>query len=119
MLTLEKMREDYDWKAAFGFCSTPGHISPVVGSDAKRDFFGIGDVTQIVASSEGCNDGDNWVMVGKLSDGRYFFLDAWCDYTGWDCQSGGSVIVSLDLSDLWQFGLTDSARDRLGKEPPK
>lgn len=49
---------------------------------------------ELYGISEGENDGQPWMCYGLLKDGRYFYLEAWCDYTGWDCQSGGSVTVA-------------------------
>lgn len=59
--------ESYDWECAFN----------EGGLDRE-------DVASIIAMEEGENDGANWIMIGKLKDGRYFWLSAGCDYTGWD-----------------------------------
>lgn len=107
-MTLDEMLDDYDWKEAFSFAR---NIRTATGCSA--DTFDITDVVDIVASSEGENDGESWMMAGKLSDGRFFFLDAWCDYTGWDCQSGGDAQVADTLDNLIRFGMTESARERL------
>lgn len=45
------------------------------------------DIAEVLAVWEGQNDGDDWRWVLKLNDGRFFFLQGGCDYTGWDCQS--------------------------------
>lgn len=42
------------------------------------------DVVYIVKAIEGENDGADWEMVGRLKDGRWFYIHAGCDYTGWD-----------------------------------
>lgn len=88
---------DYDWIEAFGFAS-----------------FSIEDVEQVIAESTGCNDGDSWLSFGKLKDGRYYFLSAWCDYTGWDCQSGGDCFEHADRETVERFGMSDAERERLG-----
>lgn len=41
-------------------------------------------VSEIFGIVEGENDEDDWVVCGRLRDGRYFALAAGCDYTGWD-----------------------------------
>lgn len=101
-------REDYDWKEAFVFTS---NIRTATGCDKAS--FDIDDVQDVIAADCGENDGDSWMMVGKLKDGRFFFLDAWCDYTGWDCQSGGDAQVANTLENLKRYGMTEEARGRL------
>lgn len=60
-------------------------VERVVGDEVTSiDFFTREDVEKIFHSDEGENDEASWIMVGKLKDGRYFFLEAGCDYTGWD-----------------------------------
>ena len=112
-MTLDEMRNDYDWQEAFSYGWT---IRTATG--CPPDGFGIDDVAEVLKESQGENDGDSWMMVGKLSDGRFFFLDAWCDYTGWDCQAGGDAQVADTLENLVRFGMTEEARDRLGFEVP-
>ena len=52
--------------------------------------FTIDDIAKVLAVHEGANDGDDWRWVLSLNDGRFVFLQGWCDYTGWDCQSDAS-----------------------------
>lgn len=96
MTTIEEMKQDYDWKEAFGFAP-----------------FDMDEVATIISSDEGYNDGDSWVCVGQLKDGRYFFLTAWCDYTGWDCQASGDCSFALDLEALTRWNLGQADRKRL------
>jgi hypothetical protein len=42
------------------------------------------DIIEILGIHEGKHDEDPWRIYGKLKDNRYFYLEAWCDYTGWD-----------------------------------
>lgn len=49
--------------------------------------FKVLDVTNVLATIPGHNDEDAWHWVVKLDDGRFFYVTASCDYTGWDCQS--------------------------------
>jgi len=82
--------EGYDWKEAFGYAGEPeAHGSgvpteAVPGSGIATTPFSRVDVAEVLATAEGENDGPNWLCVGKLKDGRWFALDAGCDYTGWD-----------------------------------
>ena len=94
---MERLKNDYAWNEAFGFAS-----------------FSVEDVASVLAESVGQNDGDSWLSFGQLKDGRYYFLSAWCDYTGWDCQSGGDSYESEDMEDVKRFGMSDQERKRLG-----
>ena len=101
-------RSSYDWQSAFEYASIIR-----TASECSKDGFGMHDVAEVLAWSEGENDGPSWMMVGKLNDGRYFFLDAGCDYTGWDCKAGGDAQVASTLDRLKRYGMTEEARERL------
>lgn len=64
--------DDYDWMSAF---------SQVGESETN--------VSEIIASSRGENDEEDWLMLYLSKSGRYCKLSAGCDYTGWDCQAWG------------------------------
>ncbi len=128
--TAEKMRDDYDWKEAWAYGgkhegteagNQGGPVSPTVceGGSCSSEPLGASDIAEVIATSVGENDEREWVAVARLKDGRYAFVAAWCDYTGWDCQADGQVWVSDSLENLWQFGVTQDARDRLGDRPPE
>lgn len=97
MITLKEFKEDYDWREALNFAP-----------------FSMEDISEILAEDQGCNDGESWVCLVKLKNGSYGFVDAWCDYTGWDCQSGGTGEVHEDLEHLKRWEMNSSARRRLG-----
>jgi hypothetical protein len=98
---IDEMKADYDWQQAFGFAT-----------------FSLDDVAEVIKADEGQNDGDSWLAVGRLNDGRHFFLSAWCDYTGWDCQSGGGAEVADTLDNLIRWRMGDEDRARLGYALP-
>lgn len=95
-LTLAEMRESYDWQEAFKYAS-----------------FTMDEVESVVASSEGENDGQNWLAVFNLKDGRFAYLEAGCDYTGWDCQADGQSWVRDNLEDLRRWDMPKTSRLRL------
>lgn len=110
-----------DWREAFGFAGEPDahrrpDIRPADPTNAATDLtpFTRADVARIIALSEGQNDGPPWVIAGELVDGRFFSIEAGCDYTGWDCQASGSTCIAMSFGEIVLFGLTDAARDRLG-----
>lgn len=108
-MNIAEMKDDYDWKEAFSYAT---NIRTATGCEASP--FGIDDVDQIINFSTGENDGPSWIMVGKLKDGRFFFLSAGCDYTGWDCQAGGDAQVADTLENLHRFGMDEDGRERFG-----
>ena len=76
-----KELEGYDWSEAFEYgYPTPAVPMAYIGLDS----FTTEDVRSVAGSYEGENDGDSWMVYGELNDGRWFYLEAWCDYTGWD-----------------------------------
>lgn len=84
------------------------------GSSVSLSTFQRADIVEIKALSEGENDGPDWLIVGRLNDGRWFKIAAGCDYTGWDCQSGGYTNVAESLDDLITYGIEAYERERLG-----
>lgn len=75
--TLEQMREqcaktDYDsyfgdWGEVFKYA----------------EGFTIDDVAEVLGSVDGEGDHGDWTAVLKLKDGRFGYVTAGCDYTGW------------------------------------
>lgn len=45
--------------------------------------FSPDDISEILKQSDGENDGPDWCFLFQLRDGRYAYLQAGCDYTGW------------------------------------
>lgn len=107
-MTPENMKNDYNWNEAFNFGGTVR-----TATNCSSAPFGLEDVEVVIAAEEGSNDEESWVAAGILKDGRYFFLDAWCDYTGWDCQAGGEGQVADTLKNLIRYGMDEKGRTRL------
>lgn len=85
--------DDYDWQSVFEYAGETGENPPlgsqtvnpcVPGCKVSLNGFTRLDVAEVIYIDEGQNDGDAWVLAGRLDDGRWFVLEAWCDYTGWD-----------------------------------
>ena len=76
---------DYDYREAFRVANESG-IAPVPGmhSSGAAKSFGVDDVAETLAFSRGENDESDWLWVGILRDGRFAFVQAGCDFTGWD-----------------------------------
>lgn len=104
--------DDYDWAEVFGEAySCSKEIDSLDGTSC--DDFTREDVVEIIAIQDGQNDGDEWLGVFKLKDGRFLAATGWCDYTGWDCQSGTLLTVGATLSEVVMMGLTESQRKQL------
>lgn len=46
------------------------------------------DIKDIVAEVPGGNDEYSWWWILELAPDKFALVSGWCDYTGWDCQSG-------------------------------
>lgn len=64
------------------------------------DFYQEEDIYDIHAEVPGHNDEDHWHWIIELKDHTYVYTDAWCDYTGWDCSSGGNSIAADTIDNL-------------------
>lgn len=107
---LERL-DDYDWQEVFALAGeqeieyraegTYGYsngvsitVVPPGASGPSSDPFAREHVRAIEWIEDGQNDGPDWLVGGQLKDGRWFFIAAGCDYTGWDCQSGGNAYLA-------------------------
>lgn len=73
---------DYNWHCAIA--EAMNNIAAVDGYVGDVAPFAISDVAEVIAVADGENDGENWLGVFRLRDGRFAFVTAGCDYTGWD-----------------------------------
>ncbi len=105
-----------DWENAPGKPNNePNVITSHPGDETTPTTpFGRQDVAEVVALSPGENDGKNWLCLGRLRDGRWFFLSAGCDYTGWDCRAWGTVNVGPSEYVVKKFSMGPEDRRRLG-----
>lgn len=112
--------QGYDWEEAFGYAGEPNsegapNISGALpGNTYDLTPFTREDVYKIFGIRPGENDEEEWLIYGKLKDGRWFYLEAWCDYTGWDCQAGGSVTIANSRDEIERFGMGKENRRILG-----
>lgn len=105
-----------DWEEAFGYAGEPAAYNPTNIRGALPNVtyeltpFSRIDVQKIYGYHEGEPDVDEWMIYGRLFDGRHFYLEAGCDYTGWDCSSDGECVIAEGLPALIRFGMTKQAR---------
>ena len=111
-----KELETYDFAEVFG---EGGQLSPPVLSRLPSSSTSVApftreDVLEIHGIQEGENDELDWIVYGKLKDGRWFVLRGGCDYTGWGCRGDNSGDVADDKETLMTFGMTKYERERFG-----
>jgi len=94
--TPDELRESYDWKEAFTYA----------------EGFGVDDIEEVCGAIEGENDGDDWIIFGRLKSGNWFYLSAGCDYTGWDCRASGKSHVYATRDEIIRMGMDSYARRR-------
>jgi len=114
---------NYDWAESFGYAGESGACEYAL---PEQPMFVEGvvslapitreDVEEIKHISLGENDERSWLIVGQVKDGRWFYLEAGCDYTGWDCQASGRCFVTESYEDLIRWAIGKSERERLGIE---
>jgi hypothetical protein len=104
--------DNSDWGEVFNYAIPESPKSPYFCPSVPLTPFSRDDVRRIIVLAEGENDGDSWLGVFELLDGRFAFISAWCDYTGWDCRAGGSSWVASTLDDIirWAIGIEERKR---------
>lgn len=86
--------DDCDWEEVFGYANdadrcccfggTPYNIEGVSQDHyVSESLFYREDVVEIYGMYEGMNEEEDWLIAGLLQDGRHFYIEAGCDYTGW------------------------------------
>lgn len=91
-ITEQKVRHvDYDLSAAIGYNQ----------GDAG---FEVDDIAEVLAEVPGEADGPGWHWLLRLKGKLGFvYLVGWCDYTGWDWQSGVSSEFAGTLKGALKF----------------
>lgn len=79
-MTPLEWREEYD------------HAAAVVAIESEVPGWRFEQMTELLWFEDGEYDGDAWCMLWKANDGAFWYTSAWCDYTGWDCRSGGEAL---------------------------
>lgn len=111
--TAEHVKDDCDWQEAFKYAH---EVSNPVTRETIKYENPIEEVAYVVAISEGSNDGPEWVGIFLMKDGKFLFLAAGCDYSGWGCQASGHAEWHNSLKTLWSCITVDDHRERLSKD---
>ena len=82
LLTTEEISDRWgDWWEVFKYAADVEAVPEGCGVDASG--FTTADVERVELHSDGENEGPDWIAAGLLRDGRWFYVSAGCDYTGW------------------------------------
>lgn len=127
-MTIDELKNDYDWQIIFGEPPTwsEGERDRGYGVDGatrdpsnpitrevRRIHYALSDIKSIVATANGENDERNWIGLFEMNDGAFLFVEAGCDYTGWDCRSNGSS-EWFNTREEAVACISAEARERLG-----
>ena len=93
-------------------------FQPLIDEDKtdvlESDMVDYKQFEKVYYARPGANDEENWTFLVKHQNGYYVYFDAGCDYTGFDCQGGGTITYSRDSKKMWTLGLTKEMRQNLG-----
>lgn len=117
-IDLPDLLTDYDWSEVFGEgdggnCDGPIQVVPP-GANVASTGVSRAMVAEVIASVNGYNDGDQWIGLFRMTDGRFLVAEGGCDYTGWECRAGNSLCVAASLADAVKYGLNPEQQARLG-----
>ncbi len=108
---MDKRLDNEDWYHIFEHYSKPTHV---LTRTERKNIYSRDDIDEVLYLVDGWNDGDAWIGVFKMVDGKYMNIRAYCDYTGWGCQEGGSSDYGDTIDHVIHFGLTLEERGILG-----
>lgn len=106
-LAVSKMLDNGDWYEAFRYADGSNTIPAPPHSDISLEGFTDKDVVLIKHIQEGEPEEKPWKCIGQLKDGRWFYLEAGCDYTGW---TNGRVVVAYNYDTLMRLGCDQETR---------
>ena len=106
-------KSQYEYPFAFNdLYSSSSIFTPIIGE--KETISDIGDfpnnISKYIWGQEGENDFIDWILLCKLTNGKYAFYTAWCDYTGFDCRGGMKLYISSKINVLIKMAMDDRQR---------
>lgn len=60
---------------------------------------------------EGENDAESWRCLVQLENGYYAYYEAYCDYTGFDCQGGMDLFIDKKYDVLINLAMSNADYD--------
>lgn len=114
---------EYDWRAVLAGDDRYSDVDPNAYEVLTQADKGPVTAERLVRIDKfwACNGGyaeTDVALLARTSDG-WLTLVAYCDTTGWDCQSGGRWHWARTRDEAIRNGLDNEGRERLGLELPK
>ena len=102
-------------KNEFGYLdkfSTSLIFTQIIGQPDNSSHIGNfpDNIKTYIWGREGENDKQSWLLLCQLDNGYYAYLEAWCDYTGFECQGGMKLYCSKELHILLEMAMDNTAR---------
>ena len=89
-------------------------FTPIIGEKEKLSDAGNfpHNIRKYIWGEEGDNDFIEWILLCKLTNGKYAFYTAWCDYTGFDCQGGMKLYIASSINVLVKMAMNEIQRTK-------
>ena len=99
-------------------------ITPVIGEKkiivpTRLKLTNLAMFKKIYFFQIGKNDELPWIFFGQNEDNLLVYFEADCDFTGFDCQGGGIIIIAIFLKQMLTYGLTKNIYDKIVKKSNK
>jgi len=76
-----------DWDYVFAYANGEQSKPDFLDNKGKKSTINCivdySDLLIPIATADGENDGPGWIGIFQLKNGKYFGIEASCDYTGW------------------------------------
>lgn len=76
----------------------------------------VGDFPNNIADYYWINDGKNdeypWYVLGRLTNGAYFFFAASCTFSGFECEGQMALYAADNIQTVYNHGMSGAARHR-------
>ena len=70
------------------------------------------NIKYFIWCQKGINDEKPWLLLCRLTNGKYAYFSASCDYTGFSCQGGMSLYIADTIEVLVDMAMSDPEREK-------
>lgn len=87
---------------------------PLFGQTASLKDAGTfpNNIKYFIWCQKGINDEKPWLLLCRLTNGKYAYFSASCDYTGFSCQGGMSLYISDTIEVLVDMAMSTREREK-------
>lgn len=68
------------------------------------------DTRKVLFAQAGDFGGNDWVLLVERHAGDFVYMSAWCDLTGFHCQSGTTIRRADDFKSMWNLDMDNKGR---------